>query len=268
MCGIWWLSQEAKTLFKALVSQIGSQNKTKKYWKAREKSLCAEKNYHCLLGWNRLQDIKMRSHVEKHISECWAVFQLRNGKHPSLQSHESESKKKIIIMAQRQLISVRVIVLLVHKTLGFIASGIFLQIGNLIDCLFMKMKSLVHWNWALKKINQLLLEIGSIVEGQDLAGPPCYIAFFCVVLAERGLLLASVVPISPQRDVLLVLFPGCSHCLHFSFLALPFHHVKKQISKRHIYLLGPWINSLLRLYQFPLLLFQIEAKSCWSSLHI
>lgn len=123
MCGIWWLSQEAKTLFKALVSQIGSQNKTKKYWKAREKSLCAEKNYHCLLGWNRLQDIKMRSHVEKHISECWAVFQLRNGKHPSLQSHESESKKKIIIMAQRQLISVRVIVLLVHKTLGFIASG-------------------------------------------------------------------------------------------------------------------------------------------------
>lgn len=76
-------------------------------------------------------------------------------------------------MAQRQLISVRVIVLLVHKTLGFIASGIFLQIGNLIDCLFMKMKRFVHWNWALKKINQLLLEIGSIVEVQDLAGPPC-----------------------------------------------------------------------------------------------
>lgn len=49
-------------------------------------------------------------------------------------------------MAQRQLISLRVIILLVHKTLGFIASVIFLQIGNLIDCLFMKMKSLVHWN--------------------------------------------------------------------------------------------------------------------------
>lgn len=175
--------------------------------------------------------------------------------------------KKIIIMAQRWLITLRVFFLLVHKPLGFIASNIFLQIGNLTDCLFMKMKSLVHWNWALKKINQLLLEIGSIVGVQDLAGLPRYIALFCVVLAERGLL-AGVVPVSPQQEVLLVLFPGFSHCLHFSFLALPFHHVKKQISKRHIYLFGPWINSLLPLYRFPLSLFRMELKSCWSSLHI
>lgn len=175
--------------------------------------------------------------------------------------------KKIIIMAQRWLISLRVFFLLVHKPLGFIASNIFLQIGNLTDCLFMKMKSLVHWNWALKKINQLLLEIGSIVGVQDLSGLPHYIALFCVALAERGLL-TDMVPVSPQQEVLLMLFPGFSHCLHFSFLALPFHHVKKQISKRHIYLLGPWINSLLPLYQFPLSLFQMELKSCWSSLHI